>query len=384
MSKGKHLNLEQRTLIKHLLTRNLKLYEIAEFVDKDPTTISKEIKRNRLDMSNLKHGNLHPNCKDTERFPYVCDRCTNKYRCLNKRYTYDPKHAQSMHDLRLINSRLGINMTEDEFLSYDKAIRDGVAEKRSIYHIVKENKIDNKGFDVSVSTVYNHIHKGILSTKKMDMPYMVQLKKRKVSPKYQYSDNNKIDRAGRTYLDYLKFETENPNLNIVQMDFLGSIKTDKKSVLVLTIPKVHYVLLFMVDSPNQEKISTLFDTLERLLSPDVFKEVFPAILTDRDTCFSNFNLIESSIIEGHIRTNIFYCDPMASSQKANVEQMNKQLRHHLPKGKSLELISSKILKQFENLINSSRIPSLSGFTPDEAFEAVYGGQILSTLKDIII
>ena len=383
MSKGKHLNLEQRSLIRHLLTRNLKLYEIGEMIDKDPTTISKEIQRNRLDMSNLKHGNLYPDCNQTERFPYVCDGCSHKRRCINKRYTYDPKHAQSMHDLRLTNSRLGINMTEDEFQTYNKLISDGIAQKRSIYHIVKDNQI-NKEFDVSVSTVYNHIHKGILNTKKIDLPYMVKLKKRKVSPKYQYSGNDKINRTNRTYLDYLKFEKVYPNSNIVQMDFLGSIKTDKKSVLVLTIPKVHYVLLFMIDSPNQEKVSNLFNTLERLLSPKVFKELFPAILTDRDTCFSNFNLIEDSIIEGQTRTHIFYCDPMASSQKANVEQMNKQLRHYLPKGKSLELISLKILKQFEDLINSSRVPSLSGFTPDEAFEAVYGGQILSTLKDIII
>ena len=48
LCKGKHLRIEERLIIEYGLDQNYTLKEIAERVGKDPTTISKEIKRNRF------------------------------------------------------------------------------------------------------------------------------------------------------------------------------------------------------------------------------------------------------------------------------------------------------------------------------------------------
>lgn len=45
--KREHLKIEQRKIISRMLSTNAKLVEIAELLGVDPTTISKEIKRNR-------------------------------------------------------------------------------------------------------------------------------------------------------------------------------------------------------------------------------------------------------------------------------------------------------------------------------------------------
>ena len=43
-----HINFEQRKLISSKITHNDKLIEIAERLDLDPRSISKEVRRNRI------------------------------------------------------------------------------------------------------------------------------------------------------------------------------------------------------------------------------------------------------------------------------------------------------------------------------------------------
>jgi IS30 family transposase len=55
LCKGKHLRIEDCLIIEYGFEQNYTLKELAERVKKDPTTISKEIKRNRfLRVSNKK------------------------------------------------------------------------------------------------------------------------------------------------------------------------------------------------------------------------------------------------------------------------------------------------------------------------------------------
>lgn len=79
-----------------------------------------------------------------------------------------------------------------------------------------------------------------------------------------------------------------------QMDFLGSIKTDRKSLLVITIPEIHIPLLYLIENKNSNKVVEKFNELVALLGADKFNEIFPSILTDRDPCFSDILGIEFS------------------------------------------------------------------------------------------
>lgn len=380
MSHWKHLNFNQRKIIRSSISKGMKLCDVADLLDVDPTTISKEIKRNRIKRKDGSILNNNEPCKKLARYPYTCDNCKKRSSCPLTQYTYDAAKAQGQADFRLVSSRQGINMTEEEFKHLDTIIKDGVDDNQSIYHIIK----DNTDLDISVPSVYRYINEGKLKTKRMDLPYAVKYKKRKVKKKYEYKENCAVDRANHTYLDFLSFQRANPSKHHIQMDFLGSIMSDKKSILVMTIPFLHYTMLFLIESPNSQKVINLFDQLEMFLSPEVFKDVFASILTDRDSVFIQFDAIEASAFRSEKRTNIFYCDALASTQKANVEQMNKQLRRFYPKGKSIDHITKEDLKDTEIRINATRVESLSGYTPDEAFKVVFGEEILNILKSIIV
>ena len=281
-----------RKIIASKLTRSYKAKEIADELSIDISAVSKEIKRNRVltkeDYSNV----TDPICKKTLRFPYVCNGCNYKYSCHFRQYKYDVKRAQELADYRLVSSRRGINLTKDEFDVLNNKIHDGLASKSSIYHIVS----DLKDIKVSVPTVYRYINNGYLTTKRIDFPYACTYKKRKKSnKKYEYLENRKINRSNRTFLDYLSYSKRFPNLYTVQMDFLGSIKSDSKSILTLTIPTIHFVMLVLVEKPNSSKIVNLFEHFHSYLY-DNFNKVFPIILTDRDPSFSDFEGIEFSSI----------------------------------------------------------------------------------------
>lgn len=374
--KWEHLNFEQRKIIRSMLSHKAKLVEIATILNMDPTSISKEIKRNRYISKNGSIQNKE--CKYTKRFPYCCNHCSLKYTtCSFNQYTYEAKRAQEKADYLLKHSRIGLNITENDFKRIDKIVKDGVSNKQSIYHISKSN--DNFP---SPPTIYRWIHEKKLTTSLMDLPYAVTYKKRKIKEKYDYS-KTKINRSNRTFLDYLEHRRLFPGEFTVQMDFLGKIVSDSNEILTLSIPEIHFVLLILMNKPNQDKIAKLFDTLEGKLGFSNYTKLFPFILTDRDPCFIDYLGIEISKETGELRSRIYYCDSFNSCQKANVENMNKQLRKYFPKKQSIDHYTQKDITSINNTIINQKIPSLSGNSPKEAFIKVFGKPLLDLLFEVI-
>lgn len=156
------------------------------------------------------------------------------------------------------------------------------------------------------------------------------------------------------------------------MDFLGAIKASSANILTLSIPELHFVLLFKTKKHSYKDVMIVLNKLEDSLGIEDFKRVFPYILADRDPLFSNFEALEFSYNTGEERTHIFYCDAFCSAQKGNVENMNKQLRIYFPKKASIDNYSKEDIKMINMRLNQRRLPSLSGSTPEEAFIKVYG------------
>ena len=370
--KWEHINILQRKAIASGLSKHKSLKEIAEITNLDPTSISKEISRNRI--KTYKGKKINEVCKKILRFPKCCNGCNKKYQgCEFDKYEYKAEIAQEKADRRLINSWVGINVSEEEFNNIDKAIKEGIAIKESIYHIVKSNE----GMP-STPTIYRWIREKKLTTTWMDLPYAKTYKKRKKNEKYAYS-NNKIDRSGRTFVSYLEHRRHFPGEYTVQMDFLGSIISDSKCILTLTIPELHFVIIKLFDSPNSEKIVSMFNEFEEGLGIHNFNLIFPSILTDRDPCFSNYYGIEFSHLTGEQRCKVFYCDSYRSSQKGNVENMNKQLRKYFPKGKSIDYLNEGKVSEINDIIISQKVASLGGLSPKEVFESIYGSKLLNLL-----
>lgn len=375
MKTWKHLNEEQRKIISNGISKGSKLIEIAENIGFDPTSISKEVKRNRKPTT---IGSNITDCKKVKRWPYVCSGCNKKYnnQCAFTKYKYDSSYAQKEANKKLVLSRKGIDLNSEEFKTIDNLIKEGVDNKKSIFQIKIEN---NDVIDKSVSTLYRYINNGILTTSRMDLPYAVTYKKRKKNKKYDYSENKTIDRTGHTYLDYLSYLHKHPGIYVWQLDFLGTIKTDSNNILTLVLPDIQFVILSIIKNPNQDKVVEFFDELEEKIGIDAFKELIPVILTDRDPNFTDIIGICFSKVTGEQRCELFFCDAYVSNQKPNVENMNKQLRLYFPKGKTIDTYTKKDIRNINITLLNRPLRSLDSYTPKQAFINIYDEELFDKL-----
>ena len=373
MKDWKHFTFEQRKVISNGISHNYKLKNIAETLGFDPTSVSKEVKRNRIENS----IGLNNDCKRTQRWPFVCTGCKDRYNnCPFTKYRYIASNAQEKADTNLVNSRRGLDVDDEEFKQLDKIIKNGIDNNKSIYQIKIEN---NDTIKKCVSKLYSYINKGYLTTKRIDLPYAVTYKKRKHNKKYEYSENNKIDRTGHTYLDYLSHMFKHPGIYVWQLDFLGAIKTDNKNILTFILPNLQFTLLDIINKPDSNKVVEFFDSIEEKIGTDNFKQLIPVILTDRDPNFADINGICFSKITGEERCKLFFCDPYVSNQKPNVENMNKQIRLFFPKGKSVDKYSKVDIKNINKTILNRPLRSLDDNTPKDAFIKVFDEDIFNKL-----
>lgn len=424
-SKGKHLNKSTRMIIYSLLIEDKTAREIGLILGLHPTTIMREIKRHRQFFEHSSEGEslcrkcihytscklLHRcgrrtcflKCRDCKqlkkqsdcskftlficnvenRFPLVCNGCNRTKRCYKNKYYYDPSKAELEYRTKLVESRRGLNLTAEEYVSINNTIKQGVDKKQSIYHIVKANP---ETIPVSVKCVYNYINNGKISTKPIDLPRSVSLKKRKKKAlsQYEYKENQNIDRSGRRYSDWLVFRAKNRIVTYWEMDFLGAPRNSEQMILVLTIPSISFTLLYPLNRPNMAAVKGIFEMIYSQLGEKLFNKIFEAILTDRDPRFNNFKEIEVDNKTGTIRTRIFFCNPGASNEKPSVENMNQQLRLIFPKGVSLSNISLEQGYLFASNMNARILSSIDDTTPAKLFINIFGKEALDKLNLTLI
>ena len=371
--KFKHFTFEDRKIIASSLAKEFRCAEIADTLGCDPTSVSKEIKRNRIDSTRFRYP-VDEECQKLKRFPYVCANYNLKYtKCKLHQFKYDAKFAQVKADRLLVSSRIGVNYTKEEIEKLIIELKVGLSNKKSVYQIAAELP-----FDITPQTIYKYIRNGQIPVKRIDLPYAVTYKKRKkIKKEYEYNES-KIDRCNRTFVDYLAFSKAS-NLYTTELDFLGSKKGDPYTILTLIIREIHFTLIFLVENKNADKIVKIFDKIESKVGYENFVKVFGLILTDRDPSFADYEGFENSKIFDKKRANVFYCDAYRSTQKASVENMNKQLRMFFPKGKYLSNFSKDDVKRINIFLNKRKLKSLDGFSPEEVFIRIFGEKVFNNL-----
>ena len=198
--------------------------------------------------------------------------------------------------------------------------------------------------------------------------------------------DSKVDRKcriGRTYNDFHNFMEENNYPLVVQMDsVLG--KKGGKVLLTLHFVKAEFMLAFLRDTNDSQSVIDIFDRLNELLGIDMFQKLFPVVLTDNGSEFSNPRLIECDRTTGEIRTNVFYCDPSASFQKGAAEKNHEEIRKVLPKGTSFDNLTQKDINLMMDHINSYSRANLNDKTPYDTFEFMFGKDAIKKLGSKLI
>ncbi len=408
----KHLTLENRIYIENELNKGTSFKDIAKFLCKDPTTISKEVKAHRLSdwyhkgsFYNAKNFCLHryhckktnacgkivvcgikcascPTCNQTckdfekeqcprlDKAPYVCNGCPMKINhcTIAHKYTYNARFSDRKYREKLSDSRAGVNLTKHELRKKDRIISPLIEQGQSPYQIVT----NHPELDLSVRTVYAYLDQGLFTARNVDLKRKVKFKPRKCH-KTQITDRTVF--INRTYQDFQTLRLA----SCTEMDTVHSSRESKKTLLTFFFTKEKLFLTFLMNRCTQGAVRLIFDRLEKRLGTYEFLSTFEHILTDRGTEFGNPGALETGV-NGIQRTSIYYCDPMRSGQKGGLEQAHTMLRMVLPKGTSFEFLTQWDVNLIMNHINSTPRGSLGGRTPYSVALETMGEDVLNAFQ----
>lgn len=370
--KNKHLTMDNRIEIQDCLYHGMTFKAIAKRIGKDQTTISKEVKKH-LDVAvdDVTRTDMHGNpivpevCPALLKAPFVCNPCNRRHtRCKYRKQFYHAKKAHQEYEALLCEAREGIPLSKESFYEMDRVLSEGVQHGQHLYHIMQ-----TKELGVSKSTVYRHLKQGYLSVSAIDFPRVVKFKPRNKRP------NDYVPKAlkvGRTYEDFLRFMNESGMASWVEMDtVIGRI--GGKVILTLDFTLCNFMAGILLDnktaSETAQKIHSLKNRFDAVGIR--FGSIMPIILTDNGGEFADVFTIENGL-DGQKETDLFFCDPMQSSQKPYVEKNHTLFRDIVPKGSSFDGFTQDTVNLVFSHVNGVKRKILNGRTPYEMFTFIFG------------
>ena len=367
MTKHKHLTLSDRNDIQLGLERCETFKAIGQLILKDPTTVSKEVKRNRQARDST--SNNLP-CPLLDKAPFVCNGCPKRRQnCGYQKIFYLAKQAQKQYEQTLVEAREGTPLNSQTFWDMDKIISDGVKKGQHIYHILKTHNLD-----VSSSTVYRHIRKGYLSIAPIDLARAVKFKDRR---KNNLPSIPKEAKKGRSYEDFQNY------LSLNQLDYWLEMDTvmgrmGGKVLLTFNLSFCNFIFARLLDNKTALEVTKhLYDIKNTLYQADKdFFQLFPVILTDNGGEFARVDDIEMDV---RGESKLFFCDPNRSDQKGRIEKNHTLIRDILPKGTSFDNLTQEDINLICSHVNSVKRAALNGKSAYELFTFTYGEEISKLL-----
>jgi len=379
LTKNKHLTLDDREEIAECLDKGMTFKAIAGRIGKDPTTVSKEVKKHLIATkpgegsrkidSPLLDGRGCPRLLKT---PFVCNPCEKRRgNCSFRKQFYNARSAHSEYETLLRESREGIPLNKEEFWEADATIKKYMKQGQRLYHIMESQDI---GF--SKSTAYRHLNRGYLSVSKLDFPRVVKFKARK---QHRADSVPKGVRAGRTYDDFLAFKEERGINSWVEMDtVIGS--EGGKAIMTFDFTRDNFMFGLLLGDKTAAEAALRIRALKAELDAGGvrFGDLIPLLLTDNGGEFSNVSAFTDDL-KGAAESSLFFCDPYRSSQKPKVEKNHTVFRDIVPKGKSFDNFTQGTVNIIFSHVNGIKRKSLNGRSPYEAFTFLYGAKTAELL-----
>lgn len=318
-----HLNINERACIYQFKNLGMSVREIAKVLNRSPSTISREIKRNSYKTS----------------INYSVTR-------------YSPVQAEKKYKERRNNCHRYIKMT-NEIKEY---IESKIYINWSPEQIVNYN--DNKPNDFpSVCTIYRWIHLGLLNKVTM------QKLRRKGNFKRPAETRGKFN-IGKTIKKRPKEVYKRKDFGHWEADTVVSGRINrqyKSSACFVTLAERKSRLYICKHLPNRKE-ENVTNAIIELLSQ------FPSDLVKTITCDRGKEFTGWKEIEEKLKCDMYFADPYCAWQKGTNENSNGLLREYYPKGMDLSKTNNEELKEKLDLLNNRPRKCINYKTPNEVID----------------
>ena len=415
---SKFFTYEERLDLQKFLKDSLSFKEISRRLGKNPTTISREVRKYSSEIATGYPGFPFNSCKNrfncrkkevcgnnctrksaqycklcsscnsncneyieeicTARFrvPYVCNGCETISKCSLLKNIYDAEHAHLKSHEVITQSRSGLCVSEEEISRLNKIISPLIQNRQSVNQVYINHEDE---LMCSEKTIYNYIDACMFDVRNIDLPRKVKFRERYKKPEFKV---DKGCRIGRNYEAFTSYMEKNPDTPVVQMDSVIGSKGGK-CLLTIHFVECSLMLAFLRDANTSKSVIDIYNQLEQELGEKCFDELFQVILTDNGSEFSNPKEIEYREHPSpgcrYQRTSVYYCDAGSPYQKGACEVNHELIRRVLPKGTSFDKLTQEDVNLMMNHINSYKRKKLNNRSPYETFSFYHGEEVLKKL-----
>ena len=370
--KNKHMTLDDRIEIQECLSRGMTFKAIGERIGKNQTTVSREVKIHMEPYTNS-FVRTDEVCPKLLKAPFVCNGCEKKSRsnCPYKRQVYIAKKAQAEYDTVLVESRTGIPLNKESFYETERIISEAVKKGQHIYHIIQSNNLP-----ISTATVYRHIQKRYYSITPMDLPRAVKFKPRN-SKESDYVP--KWAREGRTFDDFLAFVEDNGDIPLVQLDtVIGRI--GGKVIMTIHFVNSDFMIGLLLENKTAAETANKIQALKAELKALGFNfgDIAPILLTDNGGEFSAVSAFENDT-NGNTESRMFFCEPCAPHEKAEIEKNHTLFRDIVKTGTSFDDFTQETVNLIFSHVNAVKRKQFNGKSAYDMFSFYYSEVLASAL-----
>ena len=320
-----HFNMNERIVIAQLKHSGCSIREISRILNRSPSSISRELKRNSF-KTGIQYKALLYN-------PVTAQKKYDK-----RKKNCGRKQINNPEVINYINEKIQQHWSPEQIANYKSEIN--MPSTTTIYRIIHTNKI--KGISMN-----NLRRKGLF--------------KRPSETRGKFND------GGRTIKKRPKFVYKRQEIGHWEWDTVESGRVDRKR-------KSKYCFVTLAERRSRKYIAILVpDRTEKNVTPAIINalkyfppEMIKTITFDRGKEFSGYEEIEKAL-----NCNVYFCDPYCAWQKGTNENSNGLLREFYPKGMDLSFVNIEELNQNLELINNRPRKCLGYSTPNEIIKNTY-------------
>lgn len=313
----KHLSIEEREEISVMLEKGFNQKEIAEFLNRNPSTISREIIRNTPEFRKTK---------------------------------YRANRAQLRSDERKIISHQKMRLKNPKIIAYaEYKIKQGYTPEQ----IAGRISIDHPELKTNYESIYLFIY-----NERPDLTQYLVRGKRKRQKRSIKPGKRMVKIPNRTMISK-RPERINNRSEYGHWEADTAVSRQSKSALVIVRErKLHIMLICKVP---RKTAANMKESVIRMLRK------YPEWMRKSITFDNGLENAEHELIAKALGLETYFCNPYHSWEKGGVENGIGLIRRFLPKKTDFELISDAYIKEIETRLNNRPRKSLSFLTPLEVY-----------------
>ena len=321
MKKYKQISQKERDLIAVWKAKGFSLRQIAKRLNRSPSTISREIKRNSL-----------------------------------RRKHYIAIHAQDKVNKRKILSRKRHSLKSKDIYSY---VLDKLKQGWSPEQISGRLKLETGKKIISYETIYRFIYKEKNKKKKL-WEYLPRKQKKRKKKYGRKAKRVKIPNRVSIHLrDKNKSIADKKAFGHWEGDLVIGRQTKGKIIHTEVERKTRFFKALLIN--NKDSTETIKAQIK------IFKSL-PKRARKSTTLDNGLEFVKHNQLKKKLTMKTFFCDPYSSWQRGSNEYHNGLVRRYLPKRVSFENITQGDLDDIVWEINNRPRKVLNYYTPREVFD----------------